>query len=170
MNRLTRITRLTHINGRGRTARSAARAVLVGGLALGLTACSGTDGESVEESIDRAVDRAFDAAFDAAVDETYGVTCEVTGTKVDEIRFHDGGDDGGDDATEPTTETVESPTLPWRKTVTLRGIMPPAVMQLAPESDDVARTTTYRGEVITEPEGEALLTSGGSIAVPPAVG
>ncbi|MGW4230937.1 hypothetical protein ACWEF9_16865 [Streptomyces sp. NPDC004980] len=158
MNRLTRITRLTHINGRGRTARSAACAVLVGGLALGLTACSGTDGESVEESIDRAVD--------AAVDETYEVTYEVTGTKVDEIRFHD----GGGDAMEPTTQTVESPTLPWRKTVTLRGIMPPAVMPLAPESDDVACTITYKGEVITESEGEALLTSGGCVAVSPSVG
>ncbi|HWU11549.1 MAG TPA: hypothetical protein VN520_35230 [Streptomyces sp.] len=143
MNRITSTTR---------TIRAAVAASAVCALALGLGACS-----------DEAVD-----AVDRATDETYEVTYEVTGTSADEIQFHG----GGGKAMEPEIESVESPALPWRKTVTLRGIMPPAVMPVAPDAGaaDLACTITYKGEVIEEVKGEKLLTSGGCVAVSPVTG
>ncbi|MFJ9678307.1 hypothetical protein ACIRP2_09660 [Streptomyces sp. NPDC101194] len=133
------------------TVRTAVCAVVVLGLAAGLGACS--------EAVDQ---------VDKAVDETYEVTYEVTGTSVDEIQFHG----GGGKAMEPKIETVESPTLPWRKTVTLRGIMPPAVMPVALDEDgaEVACSITYKGKVIKKAEGEGLLTTGGCVAVSPVAG
>ncbi|MDF6019285.1 hypothetical protein [Streptomyces sp. JH34] len=128
-----------------RTVRAAVSVSAVCGLALGLGACSDT--------------------VDGAVNQTYEVTYEVTGTSADEIRFHG----GGGKAMEPEIETVTSPALPWRKTVTLRGIMPPAVMPAASDAGaaDLACTITYKGEVIEEMTGEELLTSGGCVAVSP---
>lgn len=133
------------------TVRTAVRAAVVLGLAMGLGACS--------EAVDQ---------VDKAVDETYEVTYEVTGTNVDEIQFHG----GGGKAMEPKIETVESPTLPWRKTVTLRGIMPPAVMPVALDEDgaEVACSITYKGKVIKQAEGEGLLAAGGCVAVSPVAG
>ncbi|MEU1213703.1 MmpS family transport accessory protein [Streptomyces sp. NPDC005791] len=139
---MNRTMRTTHV---GRTTRVAASALTVGGLVLGLNACS--------------------EAVDKVVDETYEVTYEVTGTSVDEIQYHG----GKGRAMKPEVESVEAPGLPWKKTVTLRGIMPPAVMPIALDagSEDLACTITYEGEVIEEMKGEALLTSGGCVAVSP---
>ncbi|MFJ6510964.1 hypothetical protein ACIQMO_12045 [Streptomyces sp. NPDC091406] len=133
------------------------RALAVSVLVLGLGACSA---ESVDEAVGKAVDK--------TVDETYEVTYEVTGTSVDEITYHG----GGGEAMEPELETVKSPDLPWKKTVELRGIMPPAVMPLALEEGgaDVTCTITYKGEVIKEAKGEGMLTAGGCVAVSPIVG
>ncbi|MCX5341416.1 hypothetical protein [Streptomyces atratus] len=134
-----------------RTIRTAVCAAVVLGLAVGLGACS--------ETVDQ---------VDKAVDETYEVTYEVTGSGVDEIQFHA----GGGKAMDPEIETVKSPRLPWRKTVTLRGIMPPAVMPIALDEDgaDVACSITYKGKVIKEVKGEGLVTAGGCVAVSPVTG
>ncbi|MFE7123700.1 MmpS family transport accessory protein [Streptomyces sp. NPDC057617] len=139
MNSTARITR---------TVRAAVGAFAVTGLALALTACS--------ETVDQ---------VDKAVNETYQVTYEVTGEGVDTIDFHG----GGGKAMEPTIETVEQPTLPWKKTVTLRGIMPPAVMPTAVDITGARITCKiiYKGEVIKEATGEGLATAGGCIAVSP---
>ncbi|MEU0837222.1 hypothetical protein ACNPQM_38740 [Streptomyces sp. NPDC056231] len=134
-----------------RTIRTAVSAAVVLGLAVSLGACS--------EAVDQ---------VDKAVDETYEVTYEVTGTSVDEIQFHA----GGGQAMDPEIETVKSPALPWRKTVTLRGIMPPAVMPIALDENgaDVACSITYKGKVIKKANGEGLITAGGCVAVSPVAG
>ncbi|MER5848575.1 MmpS family transport accessory protein [Streptomyces sp. NPDC002012] len=134
-----------------RTIRTAVCAAVALGLAVGLGACS--------ETVDQ---------VDKAVDETYEVTYEVTGTSVDEIQFHA----GGGKAMDPEIETVKSPKLPWRKTVTLRGIMPPAVMPIALDEDgaDVTCSITHKGKVIKEAKGEGLVTAGGCVAVSPVTG
>ncbi|MYX16012.1 hypothetical protein GTY67_21900 [Streptomyces sp. SID8374] len=152
---MKRTTRTT--TGADRRLRTAVCALAVTGLVFGLGACSA---ESVDEAVAKAVDK--------TVDETYEVTYEVTGTSVDEIAFHG----GGGDAMDPKLETVTSPTLPWKKTVTLRGIMPPAVMPMAVEADgtDVTCAITYQGKVIKEAKGEGMLTAGGCVAVSPIVG
>ncbi|MEV0039959.1 MmpS family transport accessory protein [Streptomyces sp. NPDC050804] len=131
-----------------RTVRAALGAFAVTGLTLGLSACS--------ETVDQ-VDKAFN--------ETYEVTYEVTGKGVDTIEFHG----GGGKAMDPKIETVERPTLPWRKTVTLRGIMPPAVMPTAVDitGAEVTCKIIYKGEVIKEETGEGLATVGGCIAISP---
>ncbi|MFH8881559.1 MmpS family transport accessory protein [Streptomyces californicus] len=133
------------------------RALAVSVLVLGLGACSA-------ESVDKAVNK----AVDETVDETYEVTYEVTGTSVDEITYHG----GGGKAMEPELETVDAPTLPWKKTVKLRGVMPPAVMPLAVDAggSDVTCTITYKGKVIKEAKGEGMLSAGGCVAVSPIVG
>ncbi|MFD7619805.1 MmpS family transport accessory protein [Streptomyces sp. NPDC059802] len=148
---MSQTVRTTRTSGKLRTVRTAVRAAVVLGLGMGLAACS--------ETVDQ---------VDKAVDETYEVTYEVTGTGVDEIQFHG----GGGKAMEPKIETVESPILPWRKTVTLRGIMPPAVMPIAVDEDgaDVSCSITHKGEVIKEAKGEGMLAAGGCVAVSPVAG
>ncbi|WP_137232402.1 hypothetical protein [Streptomyces sp. BPSDS2] len=154
MNRTIRTTRTARIT---RPVGTVGRALAVTGLVLGLGACSA---ESVDEAVGKAVDK--------TVDETYEVTYEVTGTSVDEITYHG----GVGEAMDPELETVESPALPWKKTVTLRGIMPPAVMPMALDEGgaDVACTITYKGKVIMESKGDGMLTAGGCVTVSPIVG
>lgn len=144
MNRTIRTNRVN------RTVRAAVCAVAVTGLMLGLAACS--------EAVD---------AVDKATNETYEVTYEVTGKNVDSIDFHG----GGGKATEPKIETVQKPALPWKKTVTLRGIMPPAVMPVAADitGSEVSCKITYKGKVIKEEKGEGLAAAAGCIAVSPIV-
>ncbi|WP_326767304.1 hypothetical protein OG978_24850 [Streptomyces sp. NBC_01591] len=151
MNHTVRTTRNARSIRNLRTVRTAVCAAVVLGLGTGLAACS--------EAVDQ---------VDKAVDETYEVTYEVTGTGVDEIQFHG----GGGKAMEPKIETVESPTLPWRKTVTLRGIMPPAVMPIAVDAGgaDVSCSITHKGKVIKEAKGEGMLAAGGCVAVSPVTG
>ncbi|MFC7846407.1 MmpS family transport accessory protein [Streptomyces sp. NPDC001046] len=134
-----------------RTLRTALCSVAVAGLAAGPTACS--------EAVDQ---------VDKAVNETYRVTYEVTGENVDSIEFHG----GGGTAMEPRIESVSKPELPWKKTVTLRGIMPAAVMPVAvdPEGAEVTCTILYKGEVIEEQSAEGLVTSGGCTAESPVGG
>lgn len=136
--------------------RSALCAIAVTGFAFGIGGCS----ESAEKAID--------SAIDSAVDETYEVTYEVTGVSADEIRFHG----GGGTAMDPRIQTVKSPVLPWKKTVTLRGIMPSAVMPSATDADAdrLACTITYKGKVVEEMKGESLLTAGGCLAISPVGG
>ncbi|MEV6394112.1 MmpS family transport accessory protein [Streptomyces sp. NPDC051907] len=133
-----------------RSIRTAVCAVAVAGLALSLSSCS--------EAVD---------AVDKATNETYEVTYEVTGKNVDSIDFHA----GGGKATDPKIETVQKPTLPWKKTVTLRGIMPPGVMPAAADlsGSEVACKITYKGKVIKEEKGEGLAAAAGCIAVSPIV-
>ncbi|MFJ8072630.1 MmpS family transport accessory protein [Streptomyces sp. NPDC096176] len=130
------------------TARAVAATGLAAGLAFGLTACS--------EAVD---------TVDKAVNETYEVTYEVTGKNVDSIQFHA----GGGEAMNPKIETVDKPTLPWKKTVTLRGIMPAAVMPIAADltGADVSCKITHEGKVLKEEKAEGLVTAGGCIAESP---
>lgn len=131
-----------------RTVRAAVCSVAVAGLALGLGSCS--------EAVDQ---------VDKAVNETYEVTYEVTGKNIDSIDFHG----GRGKAMEPKIESVSKPELPWRKTVTLRGIMPAAVMPVAadPEGSQVTCKIIYKGEVIEEQSTEGLVTAGGCTAESP---
>ncbi|MFC8621293.1 MmpS family transport accessory protein [Streptomyces anulatus] len=154
MNRTIRTARTART---ARPVRTAAHALAIAGLVLGLGACSA---ESVDEAIAKGVD--------TTVDEKYEVTYEVTGKSVDEITYHG----GAGEAMEPELETVTSPTLPWKKTVELRGIMPPAVMPVAVDAGgaDITCTITYKGKVIKEAKGEGMLTAGGCVAVSPIVG
>ncbi|MET9580031.1 MmpS family transport accessory protein [Streptomyces massasporeus] len=131
-----------------RTLRAAVCSVAIGGLALGLSSCS--------EAVDQ---------VDKAVNETYEVTYEVTGKSIDSIDFHG----GGGKAMEPKIESVSKPELPWKKTVTLRGIMPAAVMPIAtdPEGAQVTCKITYKGRVLEEQSAEGLVTAGGCTAESP---
>ncbi|MFE4367236.1 MmpS family transport accessory protein [Streptomyces sp. NPDC056835] len=142
-----------------RTVRAALSTVAVTGLALGLGACS----EAAEQ-----VDKAVTEEVDKAVNETYEVTYEVTGKNIDTIEYHG----GGGDAMEPKIETVEKPTLPWTKTVTLRGIMPPGVMPSAVDLSDAEITCKiiYKGKVIKEEKDAGKTAVGGCIAVSPIAG
>ncbi|MEV3892568.1 MmpS family transport accessory protein [Streptomyces anulatus] len=154
MNRTIRTARTVRTT---RPVGTAAHALAIAGLVLGLGACSA---ESVDEAIAKGVD--------TTVDEKYEVTYEVTGKSVDEITYHG----GAGEAMEPELETVTSPTLPWKKTVELRGIMPPAVMPIAVDAGgaDITCSITYKGKVIKEAKGEGVLTAGGCVAVSPIVG
>ncbi|MEU3303182.1 MULTISPECIES: MmpS family transport accessory protein [unclassified Streptomyces] len=138
-----------------RSIRTAVCTLAAAGLAFGLTACS--------EAADKAVDQ-----VDKAVTDTYEVTYEVTGKNVDSIEYHA----GGGTAMEPKIETVRKPTLPWKKTVTLKGIMPPAVMPVAVDAAgaEVTCRITYQGKAIKEAKGEGIATTGGCIAVSPLAG
>ncbi|MEU8777913.1 MmpS family transport accessory protein [Streptomyces sp. NPDC048606] len=133
--------------------RFARTSVLTAALLLAVSACSASD----------AVDQ-----VDKVVDETYEVTYEVTGKGVDSIEFAA----GGGTATEPKTETVQNPTLPWTKTVTLRGIMPSSVVPTAADvtGAQVTCKITYKGKVVAEQSAEGLVTAGGCVAVSPVAG
>ncbi|AWZ05765.1 MULTISPECIES: MmpS family transport accessory protein [unclassified Streptomyces] len=128
------------------------------GLTLGVAGCS-------EGAKDKAVDRAVNQV-DKAVGETYEVTYEVTGKSVDSISFHD----GGGTATAPNLVTEDKPALPWKKTVTLRGIMPAAVSPLSVDgAADLVCKVVHQGKVIKEAAGEAAM-AGGCVAVSPVAG
>ncbi len=123
MKRTTRTARTT------RTVRTAVSVLAVTGLALGLGACS----EAAEKAVDQ---------VDKSVNETYEVTYEVSGSAVESIDFHA----GGGTAMEPKIESEKKPATPWKKTVTLKGIMPPAVMpvSLDPPTSPARSPTTAR--------------------------
>ncbi|MEV0241676.1 MmpS family transport accessory protein [Streptomyces sp. NPDC050674] len=131
-----------------RAVRAAVHTIAVAALALGLGACS--------EAVDQ---------VDKAVDTTYEVTYEVTGKNVDSIDFHG----GGGKAMKPKVDSVSKPELPWKKTVTLRGIMPAAVMPVAvdPEGSQVTCKITYKGKVLDEQSAKGLVTAGGCTATSP---
>ncbi|MFE7553162.1 MmpS family transport accessory protein [Streptomyces gardneri] len=135
-----------------RTARTAVSALVVAGLALGLGACS----EAAEKAVDQ---------VDKSVTEPYEVTYEVGGKGVESIEYHAG--DGT--AMAPQVESEKKPTLPWKKTVKLHGIMPPAVMPMALEPTGLTCKIIYQGKVIKEAEGEQAM-AGGCVAVSPVVG
>ncbi|MFD4828404.1 MmpS family transport accessory protein [Streptomyces uncialis] len=147
-----------------RSVRNSALAVLtVAGLVFGLSACSEvTDAakEKATEEVDKAVDK--------SMNEKYEVTYEVTGKSIASIQYAE----GGGTATNPKLATVENPTLPWKKTVTLRGIMPPSVLPLAvdPTGDsEVACKIIYKGKPIAEEAGKGAASAAGCVAVSPIV-
>ncbi|MET9432837.1 hypothetical protein [Streptomyces sp. NPDC006551] len=131
-----------------RTVRTAASALAVTGLAFGLGACS------------TAVDQ-----VDKAVNETYEVTYEVSGKGVESIEYHA----GGGTAMEPKMESEKKPATPWKKTVTLKGIMPPAVMPVSLNPADITCKVIHEGKVLKEAKGEEAMT-GGCVAVSPLAG
>ncbi|MFB7451001.1 hypothetical protein [Streptomyces sp. NPDC056194] len=131
-----------------RTARTVVSALAVAGLALGLGACS----EVAEKAADQ---------VDKSVDETY----EVSGKGVESIDYHA----GGGTAMEPKIETEKKPATPWKKTVTLKGIMPPAVMPISLDPAGLTCKVIHDGKVIKEARGEQAM-AGGCVAVSPIVG
>ncbi len=133
-----------------RRIRTAVCTLAAAGLALTLGACS--------EAEKKAVD-----AVDKAVNEKYEVTYEVSGKSVDEIEFAAG--EGS--ASNPKLEKVSKAELPWKKTVTLRGIMPPTVVPIStdPTGSDLTCKVIYKGKVIKEASGENVVA--GCIAVSP---
>ncbi|MBD0710982.1 MULTISPECIES: hypothetical protein [unclassified Streptomyces] len=135
-----------------RTFRTAVSALAGTGLALGLGACSAT----TEEAVDK---------VDKSVSASYEVTYEVTGTGIESIDYHAG--DGT--AMVPKVESEKNPTTPWKKTVRLKGIMPPAVMPVSPEPADLTCKVVYEGKVIKEAKAEQAM-AGGCVAVSPVVG
>ncbi|MGW3496653.1 hypothetical protein [Streptomyces sp. NPDC001020] len=144
-----------------RVSRSVASALVVGGLVLGLGACSDIADEAakqVEDEVSKEVDR--------QVNEEY----EVTGEKVDSIEFNA----GGGDSTNPKLETVKNPTLPWKKTVKLRGIEAPTVAPIAVDVNDgsgeLSCKIVYRGKVLVEKSGVGVVAAAGCVAVSPIVG
>ncbi|MGW0494610.1 MmpS family transport accessory protein [Streptomyces sp. NPDC003007] len=128
--------------------RAAVHTVAVTCLALGLSSCS--------EAVDQ---------VDKAVDTTYEVTYEVTGKNIDSIDFHG----GAGKAMEPKVDSVSKPKLPWKKTVTLRGIMPAAVIPVAadPEGSQVTCKIVYKGKVLDEQSAKGLVSAGGCTAASP---
>ncbi|MFE0420915.1 MmpS family transport accessory protein [Streptomyces sp. NPDC058953] len=127
------------------------------GLVFGLTACS----EAEEAVKDRATD-----AVDKTVNKEYEVTYEVTGKNIDSVKFAN----GQGSATAPTMETVDKPKLPWTKTVTLRGIMPPTLIPTALDVTAAAEITckvTYKDKVIAEQKSQGAAAISPCIAVSP---
>ncbi|MGW1373069.1 MmpS family transport accessory protein [Streptomyces sp. NPDC002446] len=136
-----------------RRIRTAVCVLATAGLALGLGACSAAEEKAVD-------------AVDKAVNETYQVTYEVSGKNVDEIEFSA----GAGSAANPKLEKVAKPRLPWKKTVTLRGIMPPTVVPVSTDPTGAGLTckVIYKGKVIKEASGDNVVT--GCIAVSPISG
>ncbi|MFD7502724.1 hypothetical protein [Streptomyces sp. NPDC059850] len=130
-----------------RTIRTAVLSIALTGLAFGLSACSD------EETVD---------TVDKVVDQTYEITYEVTGKNVESIEFNG----GGGKAMDPKTTTVKKPALPWKKTVTLRGVMPSAVMPVTTDPT-VTCKIVHKGKVIAEEKGESLINAGGCVAESP---
>ncbi|MFI6289118.1 MmpS family transport accessory protein [Streptomyces sp. NPDC051018] len=143
-----------------RSIRSVTVATLAAaGLVFGLSGCSDVKEAAKDEAVDQ---------VDKAVNETYEVTYEVTGKSVDSIEFTA----AGGTASKPAMETVDKPALPWKKTVTLRGIVPPSVMPIALDAGADAQVTckiTYKGKTIAEQSGAGLAAAGGCVAVSPIV-
>lgn len=135
-----------------RTVRTAVSVLAVTGLAFGLGACS--------EAADKAADQ-----VDKAVSETYEVTYEVTGKSIESIDYHG----GSGTAMDPKLEKETKPTTPWKKTVTLKGIMPPAVMPISLNPADLTCKVIHEGKVIKEAKGQDAM-AGGCVAVSPITG
>ncbi|MEE1817348.1 hypothetical protein PUR59_20280 [Streptomyces sp. SP18ES09] len=133
-----------------RTVRTVVSALAVTGLALGLGACS----EAAEKAADQ---------VDKSVNETYEVTYEVSGD-IESIDYHA----GGGTAMEPKVESEKKPAAPWKKTVTLKGVMPPAVMPISLDPAGLTCKIVYQGKVIKEAKAEQAM-AGGCVAVSPIV-
>ncbi|MGW5214644.1 MmpS family transport accessory protein [Streptomyces sp. NPDC004051] len=143
-----------------RIRRSLMPALVVGGLVLGLGACSET-AEKAEEELVEEVDR--------QLDEEYEVTYEVTGEKADSIEFNA----GGGDAADPKFETVDNPTLPWKKTVKLRGIEAPVVIPVTVDADgsgNLSCKILHKGKTLAEESDAGTVSVTGCVAASPIVG
>ncbi|GLF97932.1 MmpS family transport accessory protein [Streptomyces yaizuensis] len=129
-----------------RSIRTAAVAVSAVGLVFGLSACSEVEKKAVD-------------AVDKTVNEEYEVTYEVTGKSVEAITFTG----GGGTAASPKIETVDNPTLPWTKTVKLKGIMAPVVTPVAVDLTGAAEVTckiVYKGKALDEKSGKGIGATG----------
>lgn len=138
-----------------RTGRPLVAALTATGLSLALGACS--------QDADEAAKR-----VDTALNEEYEVTYEVTGTGIESISYNG----GGGTAMDPQIETAEKPTLPWRRTVRLRGIEAPLVTPVTLGTDGAQATCRimYKGKVIKEATGEGgAAATVGCVAVSPIV-
>ncbi|WP_424217525.1 MmpS family transport accessory protein (plasmid) [Streptomyces sp. BI20] len=125
-----------------------ARVVAVAALVAGLGACSAA------EDAGKAVDGAVAEAVDKAVDTPYEVTYEVTGTGVEVIVFGD----GKGEATNPGTETVTKPTVPWKKNVTLRGVMASSLVPAGAPDASITCKILHKGKVLAENTGTGSAT------------
>lgn len=144
-----------------RIRRSLMSALVAGGLVLGLSACSDDAAEKAEDELVEEVDK--------QLDEEYEVTYEVTGEKVDSIEFNA----GGGDAADPKFETVNNPTLPWKKTVKLRGIEAPVVIPVTVDVDgsgDLSCRILHKGKTLAEESDAGTVSVTGCVAVSPIVG
>ncbi|MGK5631392.1 MmpS family transport accessory protein [Streptomyces sp. URMC 123] len=144
-----------------RSVRTALTALAVAGLAMTAAGCSVAEkAKGVKESAEnKAVD-----AVDKTVNETYEVTYEVTGKGLRSIEYNG----GGGKAMDPKLESVDRPTAPWTKTVTLKGIMPPAVTAIAVDAGgEVGCKITYKGKVIEEKSANGIAASAACVAVSP---
>ncbi|GHB61984.1 hypothetical protein GCM10010377_61230 [Streptomyces viridiviolaceus] len=149
-----------------RISRSIAAALFAGGLVLGLGACSDVADEAAKQVEDEVVEE-----VDKQLNEEYQVTYEVTGAKADSIEFNA----GGGDAADPKLETVKNPTLPWKKTVTLRGIEAPTVLPVALDvseggSDGLTCKIVYKGKTLAEESDAGVVSAAGCVAVSPIAG
>ncbi|MFF4173211.1 hypothetical protein [Streptomyces sp. NPDC001744] len=135
-----------------RTARTAVPALVVTGLVLALGACSA----AAEKAVDQ---------VDKSVNETYEITYEVTGKGIESIEYHA----GGGTAMKPELASEKKPVTPWKKTVTLKGLMPPAVMPVSLDPTDLTCKVLHDGKVIKEARGERAM-AGGCVAVSPVAG
>ncbi|MFE7130228.1 MmpS family transport accessory protein [Streptomyces sp. NPDC057638] len=140
-----------------RSMRTTAVAVFAtAGLVAGLTGCELT--EKAEKEVVEQVDK--------TVNEPYEVTYEVTGKNIESIEYTV---DGGT-ALKPKMETAKNPTLPWTKTVTLRGIMPstlaPFALSTAAEAEITCKII-HKGKVLAEKTGKGLAVATGCVAESP---
>ncbi|GAA1015784.1 hypothetical protein STXM2123_5690 [Streptomyces sp. F-3] len=142
-----------------RIRRRIVSALAAGGLVLGLGACSEDTARQVEDEVVKEVDK--------QVNKEYEVTYEVTGDGVDSITFNA----GGGDAASPKLETVNNPTLPWKKTVKLRGIEAPTVIPVAVDisADNISCRIVYEGRTLVEKSGAGVVSAAGCVAVSPIV-
>ncbi|MER7106557.1 MmpS family transport accessory protein [Streptomyces sp. NPDC000229] len=146
---------MNRISGTSRASRSIASALVAGGLVFGLGACSEIKDEAAKQ-------------VEKEVNEQYEVTYEITGKGIDSIDYHV---DGGD-MTKPKVESVQKPALPWKKTVKLRGLLPPGVLPVAVDPAGVEMTCKiiYQGKVIKEETAKGMAAATGCIAVSPVAG
>ncbi|MET9799391.1 MmpS family transport accessory protein [Streptomyces sp. NPDC006368] len=138
-----------------RISRTVVSTLIAGGLALGLGACSQVADEATKQ-------------VDKAVNEEYEVTYEVSGKGIDSIQFNA----GGGDATNPKIESVDNPTLPWKKTVKLRGIEAPLVTPVAVDVNgaEITCKITHEGKVLDEKTGKGVAAAAGCNALSPIAG
>lgn len=131
-----------------RTLRNALATLAVTGSALALAACGAAE-EKVTESVDK------------AVKETYEVTYEITGSGTATVDFNA----GKGTANEPRLETVTDAALPWKKTVTLKGIAAPTVQ--ATGAAEVTCRITHKGKVLTSETSQDASAPASCVAVSP---
>ncbi|MEW1550255.1 MmpS family transport accessory protein [Streptomyces tsukubensis] len=143
-----------------RSLRHTTAAALAAGLVLTLTACA-----EAEDAVKNKVKDEASKAVDNTLNKEYEVTYEVTGKGVDSIEFAN----GQGDATNPTLETVNKPQLPWKKTVTLRGVMAPTVIPTGLDlaGADFTCKVTHEGKVIAEKKSTGNVAAGPCIAISP---
>ncbi|MEU2868510.1 MmpS family transport accessory protein [Streptomyces olivoreticuli] len=131
--------------------RNTLSALAVTGSALALAGCGAAEDKMTE-------------GVDKAVKETYEVTYEITGSGTASVDFNA----GRGTAAEPQLETAEDAGLPWKKTVTLKGIAAPTVQATAgPDGAEVTCKITYKGEVIKSHTAKGASEAASCVAVSP---